>query len=470
MRKRSIVLLSVLMLSLFFVTPTVAQTSQNLEWSTHGGDVFLFQYKYLDWVDDMVIINVSSTPNAIPDPLGDYDDIPGIPEDSTLTYLNGSPMGMEGFGFALLIGFKFIIPTGNWSLMSNLLENETQLSNPFGGDPVDIYNVTALENWYQWGYQYNVPGESEDIAFVYVSYLKADGFLSKINAVEYNSTSGEPILLTWIFRDGTPPIVDNPEDIVYPEGDTGNEIVWNATDMSPGAYMILKDSVELEKGLWNSSSEEIVVPVDGLSVGTYNYTITFFEASGLGTSDSVEVEVLDVVDPTIDSPSDISYEVGETSNTITWNPSDDYPVSYQILMDGSEIKSGPWNSSLETISVSVDGHSEGMYNYTAIVTDMGDNTANDTVWVNVTSPEVTTTTTTTTTSTTTTQTTTSITSTVTSTTITTSPTTSAGTTTTTSTTSNTTPAQPLPFDTMIIVIIAGGGLVVIIVIVIMRKR
>jgi hypothetical protein len=47
------------------------------------------------------------------------------------------------------------------------------------------------------------------------------------------------------------------------------------------------------------------------------------------------------------------------------------------------VKSGLWNSSSETISISVTGLSVGQYNFTIIVYDVGGNTVSDIVWVTV---------------------------------------------------------------------------------------
>jgi hypothetical protein len=112
----------------------------------------------------------------------------------------------------------------------------------------------------------------------------------------------------------------------------------------------------------------------------------------------------DSVPPEIDSPADIPYYVGDTGHSITWNPTDEHPVRYEILRNGVSIRTGGWNSTIEIISISVDGLGIGSWNYTIIVTDSGGNSATDTVFVIVsessTTPITTTTTETTTTTTT----------------------------------------------------------------------
>ena len=118
------------------------------------------------------------------------------------------------------------------------------------------------------------------------------------------------------------------------------------------------------------------------SVDSYNTTT--MEPTGQITLSRLGIEkYTDTTAPVFNIVDDITYTEGETGNSITWAPSDDYPASYQILLDGSEIASGAWNSSGEAISVNVDGHTAGEYNYTLIVSDFRGNTAADEVDVRV---------------------------------------------------------------------------------------
>lgn len=415
--------------------PVTAQTSESLEWGVEIGDETFFEFYY--WsegyltLNENVFANITGPIDVIPDPLTDYWNIPNITAD--VTWVNGTDMGMMLMIFMYI--WKFAMPTGNWSLMTVLVENVIEFEVMEEVFPVEPQVI--IDNWYQWGYTYNLsaPG-SDNVANV--TYLKSDGSLASFHLRGYEEGGSTLLGEAYIYRDGTPPIVENPDDIAYYLGDTGHSITWNATDQSPAAYMILKDDVEVEKGLWNLTSEEITVDVDGLDVGSYTYTIVFYEASGISASDQVVVDViLDIVDPIIDHPQDVTYVEGETGNTITWNPSDDYPESYQILKDGIEVKSGAWNSSLETISISVDDLAPGSYNYTIIVTDEGDNTALDTVDVIVSVPTTTTTTTTTD---------------------------------TTSTTTNATTTGDFISDNLMLIVSIGGGAVIIIVIVLIISK
>ncbi len=238
--------------------------------------------------------------------------------------------------------------------------------------------------------------------------INVDGLsLGTYNFTIYVSDVGGNTANDTVFvnvNDGTVPTIDSPPNVTYDEGDAGNSIVWNPSDTHPSSYEIYREDSLIASGLWNSSSETISVSVDGHQVGTYNYTIRVLDVEGSSASDTVFVFVQDGTLPVIDSPTDVNYIEGETGNSITWNPSDLYPISYEIFRDGMLVKSGSWNSSSETITITVDGLTPGAYNFSILVTDTGNNYVTDQVDVTVqASTSSTTITTTTTTSTTTSQ-------------------------------------------------------------------
>jgi hypothetical protein len=94
-----------------------------------------------------------------------------------------------------------------------------------------------------------------------------------------------------IVQDGTLPIIDSPADIIYFEGDTGNSITWNPSDLHPMSYEIFRDGVSIRSGMWNSSSESITTVVDGLTFGVHNYTIVVIDIGANSAFDQVDVVV-----------------------------------------------------------------------------------------------------------------------------------------------------------------------------------
>ncbi|MFW9843055.1 MAG: hypothetical protein ACFFEV_00605, partial [Candidatus Thorarchaeota archaeon] len=233
------------------------------------------------------------------------------------------------------------------------------------------------------------------------------------------------------------PLVTEPVDITYNEGETGNTIIWTPSDSFPDSYQIIKDGTTLKTGQWNTSSESVSIIVDSLEIGSYNYTIVVFDTIGNAGSDTVFVHVIDGTPPTIDNPPDIEYVENTSGNMITWNPNDLHPVSYEIFNNSISLGLVSWTLPIESISIVVDGLSPGEYNFTIVVVDAGGNSIADTVFVTVTA-ETTTTTTTTTTSTT-----------------------------TTSTTSTTGDGVDI---TQIIMIVAVGAIIVIVVVISCRRK
>jgi parallel beta-helix repeat protein len=165
----------------------------------------------------------------------------------------------------------------------------------------------------------------------------------------------------------TAPTIDSPSDIEYSEGSTGHNITWTPSDSYPDYYIIYRNDSIIDDDEWDGS--EIVVSIDGLSYGVYNYTIFVNDTSGNSAVDTVIVTVLDLTSPTIDHPDDKEIAYGATGLSLTWNPSDLHPASYEILRNGTSVKSGLWNSTDESISMSLDGLEAGVFNFTIIVFD-----------------------------------------------------------------------------------------------------
>ncbi|MBY8996320.1 MAG: hypothetical protein KGD60_01215 [Candidatus Thorarchaeota archaeon] len=189
--------------------------------------------------------------------------------------------------------------------------------------------------------------------------------------------------------DDTLPIIDNPDDIEYSEGSTGNTIVWVASDQNPSTFTIYRDEIIIRSDAWTGAP--ILQSIDGLAIGVYNYTVVVTDTSGNWVSDEVNVTVIFPPEPTLDHPADQIIDEGSTDNWINWMPDDVDPSRYEIYQDSILIKSGLWNSSSETISISIDGLSAGVYDFELIVYDDLDHTATDLVIVivnDVTTPTI----------------------------------------------------------------------------------
>ncbi|UCG02614.1 MAG: hypothetical protein JSW11_01210, partial [Candidatus Heimdallarchaeota archaeon] len=178
------------------------------------------------------------------------------------------------------------------------------------------------------------------------------------------------------------PTLTSPEDISYIEGSTGYNISWVAIDSDPDNYFIYKDGLRFEKGSWISGNP-IQISIDGLSSGSYSYTLIVEDTYENLVFDTVVVTVIDIaMVPSLTSSNDITYEEGATGNMIYWTVIGSNPDSYIIYQNGKEIETGEWISKL-TVVFGVDGLSIGVYDFKLSVCNSVGYTVNDTVLVTV---------------------------------------------------------------------------------------
>ena len=98
------------------------------------------------------------------------------------------------------------------------------------------------------------------------------------------------IYKTASFLDETPPQINSPADITIPVGATGQYLNWTATDDYQDTYTVARDDIVIDNGTWLDS--EIIVTLDGLPEGIYNYTLTVIDWSDNRGFDSVIVHVV----------------------------------------------------------------------------------------------------------------------------------------------------------------------------------
>ncbi|MFQ5884384.1 MAG: nitrous oxide reductase family maturation protein NosD [Thermoplasmata archaeon] len=98
--------------------------------------------------------------------------------------------------------------------------------------------------------------------------------------------------------------------------------------------------------------------------------------------DNVPSLLVDVVAPSVSSPSDVSYKwdvPGEYS--VQWSISDDMPDKFELFRNGTEIASGIWD--LFPVKHDINESYPGIYNYTLAAYDGAGNVGVDTVMVEV---------------------------------------------------------------------------------------
>jgi hypothetical protein len=178
-------------------------------------------------------------------------------------------------------------------------------------------------------------------------------------------------------EDTTPPDIIGPSDCNYELGSINHTLAWSVFDSNPYLYTVFRDGEILQHDYWNDS--EIVINIDGLDLGYYLFTLNVSDISLLYTCDMVNVSVVDTTAPQIDHPFDIILEHNYENISITWNPTDLKPSSYELYQNGTMVASGSWNNS--QIVYHLDGLVTGAYLYTLYVNDTSGNVATDSVLV-----------------------------------------------------------------------------------------
>ncbi len=133
------------------------------------------------------------------------------------------------------------------------------------------------------------------------------------------------------------------------------------------------------------STSTSYTPDTPLTSGTKYWRVAGIDSNGeLGLFSDYYLHTIltDSLDPNIDHPVDIVYEVGHTGNEITWNPNDENPATYTIRVDAvTVINHANWDGG--SITYNVDGRSEGSYWIDCIVYDFEGNSRQDGVQVDV---------------------------------------------------------------------------------------
>lgn len=118
-----------------------------------------------------------------------------------------------------------------------------------------------------------------------------------------------------LFHDSIPPMIDHPLDVEYVEQTYGHSITWISTDENPSHYIVYRNGTEFLSNSWEGNP--IIVYVNELSVGIYNYTIVVYDTVGNMNSDTVFVTVLQSGTSTITSTSSTTSTSSNTGTSTT---------------------------------------------------------------------------------------------------------------------------------------------------------
>ncbi|MDF1540894.1 MAG: hypothetical protein P1Q69_18500, partial [Candidatus Thorarchaeota archaeon] len=206
--------------------------------------------------------------------------------------------------------------------------------------------------------------------------------------------SATDMVYVTVTDNSAPTILNEPDDRIFNEGETGHLILWNVTDLNPDVYIVYVNDTVHSSGSWeNPWMFEFVIEYP--LFGVWNYTLFVNDTTGYSSSDSVIVTIRDVTLPIVNHPSDMTIVFGVSGNSIRWVATDNNPLAYILTRNGTLIVSGEWSSG-EAIELSLDGLLPGVYVFSIVVTDQAGNMVIDDVTVTVTDTTSSTTTDTTT--------------------------------------------------------------------------
>jgi len=181
--KRVLQLLLALAISTMFIaSPVAAATNQGLSWGVTVGDAFNYQLAItgtgtVTSVNEAFYMNVTDT-DPLPNSITSWAQIPDV--DLDLWWANGTSMGWSAMVF-IFLGFltgKLVLPTGNWTLLAQVVKTFT------------LWNTTTtfVNSSLYWGLKLTMPMSGlTDV--IQASYLKSDGVLARYSITATNETS-----------------------------------------------------------------------------------------------------------------------------------------------------------------------------------------------------------------------------------------------------------------------------------------
>ena len=211
-----------------------------------------------------------------------------------------------------------------------------------------------------------------------VDALSVGSYLFNITVYDGAGNSASDTVIVTVV-DTTVPSVTSPADKTYESGSIGNIISWTIGDVNPSVYSVTRNGTSLGTNSWTNKT--INLQIDGLSIGTYEFTITVYDEVGNSASDTIIVTVIDSIVPSVTNPTDITYELGSTGHTIIWTIGDVNPDMFTITSNGVTLETVSWTN--ETISLSINSLPVGSYEYNITVYDSAGNYIVDTVIVTV---------------------------------------------------------------------------------------
>jgi len=94
-----------------------------------------------------------------------------------------------------------------------------------------------------------------------------------------------------LISESDPPILTSPDDITYTEDTQFHTIKWSGSDIFPDKYFLFLNGTLIDSNIWYNEIP-LVIRIDNLKPGHYNFTLQVFDLANNSAVDTVFVTVM----------------------------------------------------------------------------------------------------------------------------------------------------------------------------------
>lgn len=206
------------------------------------------------------------------------------------------------------------------------------------------------------------------------------------NMSYYISPNGEDHFPIWWdgFDLQPKPNISSTGDTSYFFGHTGYTISWNANTTYPNYYNITRNGSIIATGLWENNIP-IIINVDSLQVGIYQYVCFVNSTRGDFSSDSVLVTVIRTY-PIITATEDVEFNVTENVDPIIWSVNTPLEDTALIYRNGVLLESNTTWISDEPFVIDINGLDPGIFTFEIYVNSTSNEIAYNSITISVLEP------------------------------------------------------------------------------------
>jgi hypothetical protein len=193
--------------------------------------------------------------------------------------------------------------------------------------------------------------------------------------------------LTSVASDIRKPVIVGPGDQSMLYTSENYTISWHIEDEHPSVIKVYVDGKLNITQSWVNSTYEYVYNVSAsfpnITIGNYEIKIVAYDQNHNFAENTVKLRIYENVTPVIEGPDPLEFYFTVTGKSLTWNVSDAFLNMYRITDNNSEFAAGNIDPEDPVITISLDGLSIGLHNFTLYANDTSGNTATYSVLVTV---------------------------------------------------------------------------------------